>query len=290
MTKQKFFSRRSVSLVIAALLTVLCGILWLNNLVAAIRLHRALFSGVVLPDGGKGFSQALQWSVVDVSTVTTFIFFFGFAVTTFALWKKYRSSDSFTRYDRFHIALGLVGTLWGIILIGYYPVAHVTIPSLMNCLHTAMFSTLAAIVWVMIFEPLIVLPWVGFALAEKEETLFEPDPALLLQEVTDALQTFSEKLQKGGDAAKEFQTQLAAWDEARQKEREENEKVRAEALRALQLLTEIAASLEARQRALADENGVLRQTLQSTTCERDEARAKAETLCRKLTAIRETLE
>ncbi len=288
MAKSDYPFKRKCALAVAAILTAVCGILWFNNLVAAFRLHNALLSGVVPTDGGRGFWSALQWSVVDASTVTTFIFFFGFAVTTCAIGRNHR--DAVTRYDRFHIALGLIGTLWGIILIGYYPIANVTIPSLMNCLHTAMFSTLAAIIWVMVLEPLILVRLVDFALKENQEQEQDADPALLLREVTTALQTFSEQLQLGSEAAGKFQAQLAAWDDARQKEREENAKVRAEMLRALELLTEITASLETRQRALADENASLRQTLQRTATERDEACAKAEELCRKLTAIRQTLE
>lgn len=41
-----------------------------------------------------------------------------------------------------HLALGLLGTIWGIILVGYYPAEQITIAALMRCLHTAMFSTL----------------------------------------------------------------------------------------------------------------------------------------------------
>ncbi len=281
--------RRIVSIGIALACTLIGAIFWVNNLVAAIRLHRALANGVAPTGGGKGLLHCLQWSVVDVSTVTTFIFFFGFAVTTIALWGKIRDVEFFTRHDRFHIALGLVGTLWGIILIGYYPIANVTIPSLMNCLHTAMFSTLAAIVWVMIIEPLVIFPWVRFALAGDDETIPEADPVATMQEITASLQKFSAVLTQSSDAAEKFQAQLAAWQNARQQEIQESEKFRAESLKALQLLTEITASLDARQQALATENDRLQKGLETATAERDSARATAEELRRKLEAIRATL-
>ena len=64
----------------------------------------------------------------------------------------------FPGYDRFNLALGLLGTIWGIILVGYYPAEQITIAALMRCLHTAMFSTLVAVAWVMVLMPAAVLP------------------------------------------------------------------------------------------------------------------------------------
>jgi chromosome segregation ATPase len=48
------------------------------------------------------------------------------------------------------VSLGLIGTLWGIIMIGYYPQKDIQMSTLMICLHTALFSTLVAVVWVFI--------------------------------------------------------------------------------------------------------------------------------------------
>ena len=140
--------------------TVCFGILWLNNLISARRYYALLFRGEYTDRFPPGFAPLLDWSTVDVSTVTTFIPFFGFVLILYRIFRPAEDPGCpfFPGYDRFNLALGLLGTIWGIILVGYYPAEQITIAALMRCLHTAMFSTLVAVAWVMVLMPAAVLP------------------------------------------------------------------------------------------------------------------------------------
>lgn len=79
--------------------------------------------------------------------MTTFIPFFGFVLILYRIFRpaETRGVRSSPDTTRFNLALGLLGTIWGIILVGYYPAEQITIAALMRCLHTAMFSTLVAV-------------------------------------------------------------------------------------------------------------------------------------------------
>ncbi len=137
------------------------GLLWINNLFSAWRYHQALFLGQNIADAVfPGFWPALNWSTVDVSCVTTFVPFFGFFLILYGLFHVSTRDNwpFFHSYDQLNIALGLLGTIWGIILVGYFPPGQITIVSLMICLHTAMFSTLAAVAWVMVLKPMLIMP------------------------------------------------------------------------------------------------------------------------------------
>ena len=140
--------------------TVCFGILWLNNLISARRYYALLLRGEYTDRFPPGFAPLLDWSTVDVSTVTTFIPFFGFVLILYRIFRPAEDPGCpfFPGYDRFNLALGLLGTIWGIILVGYYPAEQITIAALMRCLHTAMFSTLVAVAWVMVLMPAAVLP------------------------------------------------------------------------------------------------------------------------------------
>ena len=75
--------------------------------------------------------------------------------------------------DQLNVALGLLGTLWGIIVIGYFKLDTVTMADLMQCLHTALFSTLAAVVWVFLIDRPLVRPY--FTRLLEETGLAETD-------------------------------------------------------------------------------------------------------------------
>lgn len=93
---------------------------------------------------------------IDFSTVTTFIPFFGFlliALGFFRIWKNKDCDDDFPffqSHDSIVMALGLIGTLWGMIMIGFYPEEQIQIPALMYCFFTALFSSLSAAIWVFV--------------------------------------------------------------------------------------------------------------------------------------------
>ena len=61
--------------------------------------------------------------------------------------------------DQLNVALGLFGTLWGIIVIGYFKLDTVQMADLMQCLHTALYSTLMAVVWVFMIDRPLVRPF-----------------------------------------------------------------------------------------------------------------------------------
>ena len=173
------------SLWITCFLSIVTGILWVNNLVSALRYHYSLFT--FSGDGkevenfsAQGLFSFLDWTTVDASTVTTLIPFMGFLL----IWNGFlhvRTGDEwpfFPGYDRLNIALGLLGTVWGIILVGYYPSETISIQALMHCLHTAMFSTLVAVAWVMVIIPALIRPWLqtirkGLGVQDDDSSLSE---------------------------------------------------------------------------------------------------------------------
>ena len=165
--------------------TVFCALAFANNVVAIVQWWSAFIAA-----GGDsssvaakmpGFLPWLSWSAVDYSAVTTFIPTLGFLCMTCALGRmlarrRARAGDFpfFRGSDQLNVALGLFGTLWGIIVIGYFRLDTVTMADLMQCLHTALFSTLMAVVWVFLVDRPLVRPYftrllVRSGLAETDE-------------------------------------------------------------------------------------------------------------------------
>ncbi len=150
--------------------TAFCALAFANNVVAIVQWWSAFIAA-----GGDsssvaakmpGFLPWLSWSAVDYSAVTTFIPTLGFLCMTCALGRmlarrRARAGDFpfFRGSDQFNVALGLFGTLWGIIVIGYFRLDTVTMADLMQCLHTALFSTLMAVVWVFLVDRPLVRPY-----------------------------------------------------------------------------------------------------------------------------------
>ncbi|MBQ3807931.1 MAG: hypothetical protein II840_08230 [Kiritimatiellae bacterium] len=128
----------------------------------------------------SGLLPWLDWAVVDYSAVTTFIPMLGFLCMTLSLFRMVRGRRArvgdfpfFRGSDQLNVALGLLGTLWGIIVIGYFKLDTVTMADLMQCLHTALFSTLAAVVWVFLIDRPLVRPY--FTRLLEETGLAETD-------------------------------------------------------------------------------------------------------------------
>ena len=109
-----------------------------------------------------GFVPWLDWTVVDYSAVTTFIPALGFLCMTLSLARM--AAGRRCRAG---------GTLWGIIVIGYFKLDSVTMADLMQCLHTALFSTLTAVVWVFLVDRPLVRPY--FTRLLEETGLAETD-------------------------------------------------------------------------------------------------------------------
>ena len=162
--------RTKVLFAVSLALSVLAGLAFINNVVAIVRWWRAFLAAggdtAGVPAHVSGCFTWLDWSAVDYSAVTTFIPFLGFACMAVATGrmlrgKRMRAGDFpfFRGSDQLNVALGLFGTLWGIIVIGYFKLDTVTMADLMQCLHTALFSTLMAVVWVFMIDRPLVRPY-----------------------------------------------------------------------------------------------------------------------------------
>lgn len=157
--------------------TIVSGLAWFNNVAIAIEWYQDIQKGknykIVSTEAelkeaekqkmeAKIYSgpipQLAWWSKVDISTVTTFVPFLGFLLIAIGLIKiiiwgyaapKIISEyfPFFDDYDRKMVILGLAGTFWGLIMIGYYP-GKPDMSHLVLCLHTALYSTLIAVLWV----------------------------------------------------------------------------------------------------------------------------------------------
>ena len=164
-------------------LTVLAYLAFVNNVVALVRWWTAFLAAggdtTNVPAHVPGCFAWLDWTAVDYSAVTTFIPLLGFFCMARATWRILRgrrmSAGDFPFFrgsDQLNVALGLFGTLWGIIVIGYFKLDTVTMADLMQCLHTALFSTLTAVVWVFLVDRPLVRPFFTRLLAQSglEET------------------------------------------------------------------------------------------------------------------------
>ena len=164
--------------------TVFCALAFVNNVVAIFNWWSSFIAAggdsSTFAAKASGFLPWLDWTVVDYSGVTTFIPMLGFLCMTLALLRmlagrRARAGDFpfFCGSDQLNVALGLLGTLWGIIVIGYFKLDTVTMADLMQCLHTALFSTLVAVVWVFLFDRPLVRPY--FTRLLEETGLAETD-------------------------------------------------------------------------------------------------------------------
>lgn len=152
-------------------LAVIAGALFADNLLVVIRWWSAFAavhgdSAALAEAGVHGLAPWLDWAAVDYSCATTFIPFLGFLLASRALGRAASAAPAgleffpyFRAYDSFNVALGLIGTLWGIILIGFFKMDTVGMGDLMTCLHTALFSTLMAVVWVYLIDHPLLRPW-----------------------------------------------------------------------------------------------------------------------------------
>lgn len=181
---------KATAFFIAALaLTIFSALAFADNVSVVARWHTAFVEAAGdatrIPARIKGFLPCFDWAAVDYSCASTFIPFLGFLLFAVAMLDvlrgKPRRAESFPffrSYDRVNVSLGLIGTLWGIIMIGYYDMETVTMASLMLCLHTALFSTLVAVVWVFLFVHPLLLPLARSVLEESGLGINEEDRGL----------------------------------------------------------------------------------------------------------------
>lgn len=206
-------------LIASAILTLLSGLAFINNVIVLIRWRidfvKAAGDANKISSNIGGPIPWLDWSAVDYSCVSTFIPFLGFLLFTLAILRILRGRRMdittfpfFKFYDQMNVSLGLVGTLWGIIMIGYYDMETVTMASLMLCLHTALFSTLVAVVWVFLIVHPILNPIADKLLKEAGLAIEEDDRGLeeILSELRAAADGIGATLAREGDAVTAFST------------------------------------------------------------------------------------
>lgn len=250
-------------------LFVFAALAFLNNLAAVVNWWRAFAAA-----GGNsaemapvsGFIRWLDWSAVDYSAVTTFIPALGFFCTSLALvrliTRKRVSAQNFPFFkgsDQLNVALGLFGTLWGIIVIGYFDLKTVSMGDLMMCLHTALFSTLMAVVWVfMIDRPLIRPYFVGLLEECDLADSGDDDLAAVVDRFIFRLSAASDEFcrrqkeyeEVSARRIKEFEEDFAERQKAYAASFEE--RARAYAEEASNLLKNCESSFDARQRVYSD--------------------------------------
>ena len=211
---------------LCAAATAFCALAFANNVAAIVQWWSAFLAA-----GGDssavaakmpGFIPWLSWSAVDYSAVTTFIPTLGFLCMTVSLGRmlagrRARAGDFpfFRGSDQLNVALGLFGTLWGIIVIGYFRLDTVTMADLMQCLHTALFSTLMAVVWVFLVDRPLVRPF--FTRLLESSGLAETDEG----DLSAAVERLVERLGAASDAFDRRQAEFEAAFERRQREFEE---------------------------------------------------------------------
>jgi len=138
-----------------AVLAVYAGLAWINNVCIVTQWDPQSPNKVY-----HGPMRYFDVYAVDFSTATTFIPFFGFGLIAAGLIRILMNASSrnptptaskyfpfFLWYNPIMINLGLIGTVWGLIMIGFYP-DNIGMKDLIHCLNTALYSTLVALVWV----------------------------------------------------------------------------------------------------------------------------------------------
>jgi len=233
----------------------------------------------------SGILPCLDWSVVDYSAVTTFIPALGCLCMTVALWRllagrRIKADDFpfFAGSDQLNVALGLLGTLWGIIVIGYFKLDAVTMADLMMCLHTALFSTLAAVVWVFLIDRPLLRPFFKRLLGRSG--LAETDDG----DLAAAVDRLVERLGAASDA---FDARQKAYEEAFEKREaafeeafEKREKAHEESFE--KRFAEYRRDFEARQKEYSEFFARRIAELERSAAEE---RARAEGLSAKLSAV-----
>ena len=155
---------------VAVVASSVCVLAFVNNLAAIVNWWRAFLAAEGdssrFAAKASGFVSWLDWTAVDYSAVTTLIPALGCVCLTVSLYRMLRGrraqADDFPFFrgsDQLNVALGLFGTLWGIIVIGYFKLDTVQMADLMQCLHTALYSTLMAVVWVFMIDRPLVRPF-----------------------------------------------------------------------------------------------------------------------------------
>ena len=209
-------------LVLWSALTLAAALAFVNNLAVIARWWQAFLraggDSSQMPAHVPGLFAWLDWSAVDYSAVSTFIPLLGCLCVVRGIVRilrgRVQSAEHFPFFasaDQLNVALGLFGTLWGIIVIGYFRLDKVSMGDLMHCLHTALFSTLVAVVWVFMVDHPLIRPWMRRRLLAAN--LVKTDGAPL----ADAVDAFVARLAAASEAFDRRQREGQAAFENRQR-------------------------------------------------------------------------
>ena len=207
--------KKRILLFIMSAISLIATLAFVNNIFAIVDWWRSFIAAggnSAAMEPHHGCISWLDWSAVDYSAVTTFIPMVGFWCMTAGLFKITRRKrvkvENFPFYkgsDQLNVALGLFGTLWGIIVIGYFDLSTVSMADLMQCLHTALFSTLMAVVWVFMIDRPLVRPLFARMLAADDLADTDED------DLASAVERLVVRL---GAASDEFDKRIKAYEEA----------------------------------------------------------------------------
>lgn len=207
--------KKIILLFILSAISLIATLAFVNNIFAIVDWWRSFIAAggnSAAMEPHHGCISWLDWSAVDYSAVTTFIPMVGLWCMTAGLFKITRRKrvkvENFPFYkgsDQLNVALGLFGTLWGIIVIGYFDLSTVSMADLMQCLHTALFSTLTAVVWVFMIDRPLVRPLFARMLAADDLADTDED------DLASAVERLVVRL---GAASDEFDKRIKAYEEA----------------------------------------------------------------------------
>ena len=197
-----------VAFVISLLVSIFCAVVWLNNVYLSwIRQIWKQEEGV--SSAITGLHPLFDFFCVDHSTVSTFIPFFSVVWLTITfcrigLWTRPKAKRPkslkeefpyFLGYNEWMVALGLMGTVWGLIMIGYLPnLDNLNITDLIGALHTALFSTLVALIWVYIIVLRLIHPFMHWYAARQLKFRRDPVTDSSLEEAIKKLANNLERL------------------------------------------------------------------------------------------------
>ena len=153
--------------------------LWKENYTNAIMWNPGNFN----VDDYSGKISFMDWSTMDMSTISTIIPLFGTAIIALGFLRIAMANENsslsskyfpfFKEYANFTVILGLIGTVWGLIMIGYYDPNKVKMAHLVICMRTALYSTMVALIWVFI----IAMP-VGKIMRWMRSNIVKPMPKI----------------------------------------------------------------------------------------------------------------
>ena len=242
--KDNKMSKKNLTLNIVGLIasvgfTVFWGLAWINNCYKSYLFHLAPAESK--KEAFTGFISWLEWSAMDYATIFTLIPLLGGIAICWGFirifMKDKRPGEYFPFSNLFNnivIYLGLIGTIWGLIMIGYYDPKTINIEDLIKCLHTALFSTLMALIWIFVISLPLVIPlmkrWHSAynGLQAEIDADEAPDISEAVDKLSAAVDSSAESLKVSGQKINDFNQGLTDTNEQLQKLKDNLETVKKE--------------------------------------------------------------